>query len=280
MSTASHPTIDLTGLIDLHIHTAPDMRPRFADDVDTVRSAAEAGLRAVLIKSHVALTADRATIAEKVVGGPRVFGGLALNEPAGGLNPAAVRVALAMGAREIWMPTIDAANHRRMHGNGGGITLFGEDGVLRPVVFEILDIVQKADAILATGHISVEESVALVRAARERGHHRILVTHPEAHFVRMPVSIQLQIAGDGVFFERNYVDVFLSPGEVTIAHLAERIRQVGVESTVIATDFGQVHNPSPVDGLRAYLAALLSEGFAWPDLRRMAGENPAHLLGI
>ncbi len=121
--------IDLTGLIDQHIHSGPDVWPRFADDVETVRMAAEAGMRALLLKSHVTLTADRAAIAEKVVGrGIRVFGALALNTQVGGLNPAAAEAALTLGAREIWMPTQDAANHRRWEGRPGGITILDDKG--------------------------------------------------------------------------------------------------------------------------------------------------------
>ena len=57
--------VSLTGLIDMHIHTAPDVVPRLFDDCEATRAAAAAGLRAILIKSHVTLTADRAQLAEK-----------------------------------------------------------------------------------------------------------------------------------------------------------------------------------------------------------------------
>src|SRR5262245_32349398 len=85
---------DLRGVIDMHLHCAPDVEPRLADDIQTTRAAAEAGMRAIVFKSHVTQTADRATIAERVVGNIRVFGGLTLNYPVGGLNPAAVELAL------------------------------------------------------------------------------------------------------------------------------------------------------------------------------------------
>lgn len=38
--------------------------------------------------------------------------------------------------------------------------------------------------------------------------------------------------------------------------------------------------PSPVAGMRSYLAALSAEGFSERDIRLMAGETPARLLGI
>jgi len=67
---------------------------------------------AVLIKSHQNSTVERAWLVSQCVPGIRVYGGLVLNETVGGLNPAAVRLALDLGARQIWMPTRSARNHR------------------------------------------------------------------------------------------------------------------------------------------------------------------------
>lgn len=272
--------IDLSGLIDMHIHAAPDVRPRYADDVDLVKAAAKGGMRAVLLKSHVTLTADRASIAEKVVGGIRAFGGLALNTQVGGFNPAAVEAALQVGAKQIWMPTMDAASHHRYEGKPGGLTIFTDEGRIRPEVQEIIELVRAAEVILGTGHLAIEETLALVRLARQRGVRKIVVTHPEARFIRMPVEAQMEMAGEGVFFERCYIHDMARPDADAGAEIAAQIRRVGIDSTVLATDFGQVHNPAPVDGMRAYLEALNAQGFTNQELRRMASENPAHLLGL
>lgn len=281
MTPALGADFDLGGLIDMHIHTAPDVRRRSCDDVEAVRAAKKAGMRAILIKSHVTLTADRAIMAEKVVGGMRVFGGLALNECVGGLNPTAVEVALKIGAKEIWMPTHSAAHELRQEGKDGSISIFTENGEIRPEVYEIVDLVHQANAILATGHISVGESVALVRLAHERGLRKIVVTHPEAPFIRMPAETQAEIVGKGVFFERCYVDTTPAMDcSVTIREIAATIRQVGVESTVLTTDFGLATLPLPVDGMREYLAKLTAEGFNLREIRCMAAENPAFLLDI
>lgn len=281
MEGSMNKDIVLDGLIDMHIHTAPDIKPRFADDIDITRAAKQAGMRAILIKSHKTITADRAAIAEKVVGGIRVFGGLALNEFVGGLNPAAVEVALKMGAKEIWMPTRSAANNRAADGKLGGIYLLDDEGRLSPEVHPILELIHEYDAILATGHISVKESMALIDLAKKKGLRKILVTHPEAHFTWWDVPLQEQVAGEGVFFERCYVDTTPTMNEtVSIAQIADHIRRIGVESTVISTDFGQAASPAPVEGMRTYLSKLMQEGFSYQDLSRMAGDNPAYLLGL
>jgi hypothetical protein len=220
------------------------------------------------------------------VEGVRVFGGLALNEAVGGLNPAAVEAALAVGARQIWMPTISAANHRQATGAPGGIRILDEAGQLRPAVLEILSLIARGDVILGTGHISVPEILRLVPAARAAGVKRILVTHPELFVVDMPVGIQQELAGPGLFFERCLIVTVpprppVPPGPtVPLAAIAAAVRQVGVETTVLATDFGQAGNPSPVDGLRSYIAGMLELGFSPAEIERMTRDNPAWLLGL
>jgi hypothetical protein len=279
--------VSLEGAIDLHVHTAPDVYPRRLDDLALARQAAAAGMRAILIKSHHTLTADRASLAERQVDGVRVFGGLALNQAVGGLNPAAVEAALALGARQIWMPTLSAANHRQATGApGGGIRILDEAGQLRPAVLEILGLIARADVILGTGHLSVPEIVRLAPAARAAGVRRILVTHPEFFVVDMPVGIQQELAGPDLFFERCLI-VTVPPHPpvpagpvVPLAAIAAAVRQVGVETTVLATDFGQAGNPAPVDGLRSYIAGMQELGFSPAEIERMTRTNPAWLLGL
>jgi hypothetical protein len=271
--------IDLTGLIDTHIHAAPDVRPRVINDVEASRQAAEAGMRAIVFKSHVTCTADRATIAETVVPGVHVFGSVTLNEAVGGLNPVAVEAALNLGAKVVWMPTISARNHiTRFEGRPpSGISLVTDGGELQPVLSDIFDLVKQHDAILGTAHVSMPEIVALVREARAAGVAKVVVTHPEVPWVDVPVDVQEELRDLGAAFERCYVS---SIDGVPFARIVAEIRRVGPESTVLATDFGKSPLAPPVDGMRAYVAALLAEGFSQRDIQLMAGENPSRLLGL
>jgi len=278
--------MNLEGAVDLHVHAAPDVWPRRLDALALAREAAAAGMRAILLKSHHTTTADRATIVDGLVQDVRVFGGLALNEFVGGLNPAAVEAALALGAREIWMPTISAANHRQAIGQPGGLSILEEGQRLPPVVHEILSLIAQHDVILGTGHLSVRETQALVPAARAAGVKRILITHPELSIINMPIAVQEELASAGVFFERCLI-VTVPPGRtvppgpiVPLSAIAAAVRQVGAETTVLATDFGQVENPSPVEGLRQYIAGMLDLGFSQAEIDRMTRLNPAWLLGL
>lgn len=269
---------DLTSLIDVHIHTAPDVVHRRLDDLEAARDARAAGMRAILIKSHVTCTADRAAIAERAVEGIRVYGGLALNEPAGGPNAHAVDAALQLRAREIWMPTKDVAHSRQTKGSSGGIALLAQDAERKPEVGPIVELIRDHNAILGTGHVSVPEILALVRLARQMGLRKVLITHPGSRSSRMPQRVQQEVAGDGVFLECCFLPVI--SGHTSLDEMVDDIRAVGTASTVLATDLGQAGNPKPTDGLRAYLVQLQEGGLARRDIMQMASQTPAYLLDL
>lgn len=262
----------IAGFIDPHIHSAPEHIPRLLNDIELVRQAREAGMRGVLIKSHTTLTADRAAVARSIVPGIQVWGGLVLNDSVGGWNAAAVETAIAYGASEIWMPTIDAANHRSTHGQGTqGLSLESDKG---QALEEILSLIARHDLILGTGHLSVQEILRLVQMAKSHKVRKILITHPEAPFVNMPLQVQKDLAAQGCLFERTWVFTTPALGRVLPpAELISAIQEVGFESTVLASDMGQVGNPAPVDGFRAFVSACLEAGFSQSQVETMAARN-------
>jgi hypothetical protein len=268
----------LAGAADLHVHSSPDIDERRYDDIDLAREAAKAGMGAILIKSHQNSTVERAYLVSKIVPEISVFGGLVLNESVGGLNPAAVRVALRLGAKEIWMPTRSARNHRQHEMQPGGITIFDGDGNLLPVVEEILSAVAQSDCILSTGHLSPIEGTALLRRAHGLGIRKLLVTHPEWAPTFYPFELQQELASLGVFFERCFVSTTHRCGFTPFETIEQAIDELGWNSTILATDLGQVDTPSPVDGMRLYVERLLSTGFTRDAMRQMLVSNPARLL--
>ena len=271
--------VDLSGVIDLHIHTAPDVRSRKLDDFGVAWAATARRMRAVLIKSHVTLTADRAYLVEQIVPDIRVFGGLALNHAVGGINATAVEVALRLGAAEIWMPTLSAV-HQRHDPMGPGISIY-QDGQIAERVIDVLRLIAEHDAILGTGHLSTQEVVDLVPIARELGVRKILVSHPEHPPVDMPSSVQEELRDRcGVLFERCLISTTLAGWTMPITEMAALIRRVGPASTVISTDLGQASNPAPVDGMAMYIASLQAEGYDKSSIDQMCRENPAALLGL
>lgn len=280
--------LDLTDLFDLHAHSAPDVYPRCVDDVELARQAQQAGMRALLLKSHHTLTADRAALVAQQTG-MTVYGGLALNQTVGGLNPVAVETAIAFGARQIWMPTIHAAHclrvgraemfRREAERGRRGISVLAADGSLAPDVPAVLELIRDADIILGTGHLAPEESLVLLKSARDMGVQRMLVTHPLMPFTRFSIDQMRGAAVLGAHLEFDALSCRPGwPEAVAPAETAVAIRAVGAGRCVLASDGGQADNPPPPDMLHHFAHELATQGIADADLKTMLCENPARLL--
>jgi len=266
--------------VDLHVHSAPDLESRRFNDIELAREAAHAGMGAVLIKSHQNSTVERAWLVSQLIPEIRVFGGLVLNETVGGLNPAAVQLAVNMGAKQVWMPTRSARNHRRHEGLAGGISIIDERGQLVPAIEEILQILAGSGCILGTGHLSREETFALIERAGGLSGLKVLVTHPEWAPTFHSLEQQKVLAARGnVMFERCFVSTTHLCGFVPFETIERAIMDTGVANTVLSTDLGQPDAPPPVEGMRQYAERLLSTGFSVDDVRQMMQANPASLLG-
>ena len=267
----------LKDVIDLHFHAGPDLRVRKLTYLEAALQAREAGMKAILIKSHATITADIAALLQPLVPGLLLLGGVALNYPVGGLNPHAVEAALMLGARQVWMPTLSAANQFRQEGKTGGITILTREGKLKKEVNEILEILSLQDVILSTGHLSPREIRVFIREAKRKKIQKILVTHPDHPLLAIPAEDQKKLAREGVYFDRCFPTEDMCV--LTMGEMAAMIREVGVSSTVLSTDFGQPQNPTPVEGMKLYIMELKKCGFTDKEIDRMVKVNPGHLIG-
>lgn len=270
--------MSVRGAIDTHVHSGPDVRARKTTAFELARAAREAGLRGLVLKNHHCSTVPLAAALAEAFPGLAVRGGLVLNRAVGGWNVEAVEAALQMGAAEIWMPTLSAENERVYRGHPGtGMRALDQDGALLPAVIEIIRRIARSGAVLGTGHLSTEETAAVVAAARQEGVRAILITHPEINFIAMPPEWQRKLSGPGLYFER----CFCRPGfHRGWAGLAADIRAVGVESSVLATDLGQPENLHPVEGFAYFIEQMMNQGFSAAELERMTAANPAAVLGL
>jgi hypothetical protein len=272
----------LQGSVDTHIHGGPDIIPRKMSDMAVAHAAKTAGMRAVVIKNHVTPTTSRARLVQEAVGEIRVFGGLVLNKAAGGLNQAAVEVELALGAKEIWMPTKSSVPDITLNRGdlNKGVPVTDEKGAFLPELYEILDMIAQKDVILGTGHLTAGEIEKLATLAKQRGVRKILVSHPEFEIPEMPIQMQKSLARQGVYFERCFYACTHPPKKLSPVVLMEQIKAVGSEFTVMASDFGQAFNEEPLTGFRRYIQTMLQLGLSREDIEIMVKKNPAQLLGI
>jgi hypothetical protein len=280
----------LKGACDIHVHAAPDISPRAQDVLDVARAAAEAGMSGLGIKDHTTSTAGRVFALNRMhPAGPHYFSSVALNPPVGGLNPCAVRAALRAGVDIVYFPTYAAQHHVETLGTPSlplpdrgfrGLSILDETGILLPQVELIVDWIARFDGVLATGHLSPRESLALLRFVRGRDVRRMIVTHASEPVPSMSVEDQLEAAALGAFIEHSFFAVTAGcPRAISLEHLRDQIRAVGPEHIILSSDFGQPANGPAVAGFAHYLDKLHRLGVSSEDLRQMTVENPQKLLG-
>lgn len=286
--------VELSGAYDLHVHASPELFDRLGDEVDLARHAVATGLAGIMVKNHFESTVGRAALADKLVEGTRVFGGLVLNHSVGGLNPLAVETALRLGARQIWMPTVDAAAHGQSFGNLGGfgyqksglrldrhpIRVLDPEGKIKPEVTAIVDLVREADAILGTAHLDREEIFALAEFSREVGFTKLLVTHPEFNPPALSIDEQKQLVAMGATLELCGGNLYPIPGGGHIDDFRRVVAEAGARSIILTSDAGQPRKSWPAEVLRIFGQCLLEKGVSQEEINLMSKLNPARLLGL
>jgi hypothetical protein len=294
-------TIDglLVGAIDTHIHSAPDVLPRKFNDLELAQRFKARRMSGFVLKSHYICTADRATLVNQIVPEIQAFGAIALNNSVGGLNPLALDIAGRLGTRVVFLPSVDNANElenvsgqrdesklpywmsiareMRALGIAGSWLNVTQDGVVTAATRQCLEIIAKHDMVLATSHIRPSEVLPVVKAAREVGVQRIVITHPEFPTTLLDIPQQQELARLGVYFERCFTTP--NTGKIAWEQVYANIRQVGPETTILATDLGQSNAPYPDEGLGMFIGRLLDNGFSEAEVRPMVRDNAAQLLG-
>ena len=269
---------------DLHTHTTPSHVSRALDDFMLLHEADEYEMAGVMIKNHYEPTAARAVIANLYAGTKKTkaFGSVTLNWPVGGLNPYAVESSLKMGAKIVWMPTRDSANsliHGNMNGDffdRPGIGIYKEDGKINERVFEILEVVKKYNAYLATGHLSVQESIDLCKVARQQNV-KMILTHPDWYRTVVPFEIQLELAEMGVLVEKLWNNV--AEGNITAENMAKSMKGIGYERIFMATDRGVSEREHPVEGMLLFIKSMIEQGIKENDIKTMVCQVPKMIVG-
>ena len=283
----------LHGAYDLHVHASPDVVARKQDAVDLGHAAAFMGMAGVGIKDHTFSTAGRAYVLNRMFPqGPMFLACMALNPPVGGLNPSAVESFLREGGKILYMPTYGARNHIERWGCGKpptnfplpdgyeGISLLDASGNLVPECDPIIELVAQHDAVLATGHISPEESMAVLKRARDLKVRRLLVTHVSESVTDMSMDLQKQAVTMGAMIEHCFFGLTdACPGILTLEQIRDQVLELGAEYVILTSDFGQVSNLAPVEGFGMYLQKLAAVGVPEEAIRMMIRTNPQKLLG-
>ena len=109
--------ISMKGVCDMHVHTNPDLRLRAYDDFQLADAAIRVGARAIVIKTHLGFTVNRAYLTNQYVKrvygentGFTMYGGVVMNKVIGGINPEAVEKGLSwVQKRSGFLPSLQNA---------------------------------------------------------------------------------------------------------------------------------------------------------------------------
>lgn len=288
----------MRGVVDMHVHCAPDLYERPYDEIELSRQARDVGYRALVLKSIYVPNADRVELVREVVPGIALYGGLVLNHSVGGVNVEAVATAIGFGAKVLWMPTVSAENHVRYFGvptypwlaeRAGtvrgrkappGLRIVDDRGRLLPEVREILELARDHGLVVATGHVAADEIFQLLEAAGEIGLEKVVCTHVGWHATDWPLEDGKRMAGMGAFLEFTINPCMPARQQRNPKDFAAYIRAVGPERCIVSTDLGQYENAHPIEGLRMFIRILLNNGIDERGIDLLTRKNPSALLDL
>jgi hypothetical protein len=286
------------GAYDLHVHISPDVPVRKIDDVSLAHRFAEVGLAGFGLKSHYTSTAERAQIVSAAVPGVRAIGTITLNWAVGGMNALAVEIAAREGARIVWMPTFDSPSEtagrsepkpgdnvpqwaklqhelRQLGFSIDAVEVTDADGALLPETRLVLETVARHGLILATAHLGLEDTFAVVDGAFAAGVETVVVTHPEFTSQNFSIEDQVALADKGCLIERCLTTPY--SGKTTFEHVFEGVRAVGIERNFFSSDCGNPDYPPVEDGLAIWADRLLEARFGDDEIREMVVTNSRRL---
>lgn len=287
--------------IDLHVHIGPEMIPRKFTLPDLI-SYETGKLRGVGVKNHFFPTIAMGKLPtrdkeEDFI----VINSVVLNRYVGGFNPDIIRACAELSEKPIivWFPTLHTENFLLSQKTEipeewidpnlrGKITLrrsvdvkplaiFDSDKRLLEEVKGVLNVIKEQSAILATGHLSWQDSYELVKfASNEVGIGKIIITHPIYQKIAMPVSTQKELAQLGALIEHCYS--MYSIDKIPIRKIAEQIKEVGATNCILSSDVGQIFSKSPSESLADFMALLIGEGITEEEIKTMLIVNPGKLV--
>lgn len=282
------------GVIDMHVHSHPDVFGRNMDDIDVAQLAKARGMRGLLLKNHISETASRASLVMKVVPGIEIFGGIVLNNAVGGINPNAVewmhRVYGGRG-KVVWLPTFESDKHVKTFGkpDAKGLTV-APNGQVSAEMEAILKIIARENLVLATGHVHPEEIIAVVKKGKELGVRNMIITHALTNVPGLTMAQAKEVTSNGAMIEICFLQFQAGPNaplaflthwtQINARHVAQAVKELGAGSVVVSSDLGQSANITHPDGLEVAIAAMKKEGISDADIDTMMRKNPAKLLGL
>ncbi|MPM06866.1 hypothetical protein SDC9_53169 [bioreactor metagenome] len=307
----------MNGLVDIHVHGAPAGgwlagRPTV---VHTTMEASKEKVKALVFKDHNTMTNNFAAMVNesfdiiknlKVEKGEgftptKLYGGIVLNYPIGGLNPVAVSTCLGYGeCVEVWLPSTSAKYQLDKIAKERGLTndtgvYVSENGELHPNMITILDIIAEYNrnsegkrCALSACHVSNAEKFDVLRYIRKKGMDiDVIIDH---------ITQELTIATEAECLEMIELGAYLEFAETSCVPwtgmqdwiinfdysfnlIKSLIAKKGTGHLLLCSDSGQPSHEF-VPGWRSFFKTLLAQGVSPEHIKEMSVDVPKKLTGI
>ena len=300
----------LKGFIDIHVHGAPagawlKGRPTM---VQNSIDASNSHMAALVFKDHNCMNNNCAIIVnelmqrlkeEKEARGleftpTRIYGGVTLNEPVGGINVKTVRAALGYGdCVSVWLPSLDSGYQRKLMGTDGGIYI-SENGELSGDMKAVLDVIAEyndntegARCVLAACHVSNREKFDLLRYIKKNEMDiDVVIDHITQELTIATEEECLEMIELGAYLQfcetscvpwtgmQNWIINF----DYSFRLIKSLIKKKGTDHLVLASDSGQPGHEY-IPGVRSFSKTLLAQGVSKEEIRAMSATVPGMLIG-
>ena len=290
----------LSGAIDMHAHGYPQFSlniPGRQNNYEWAETAKDAGMAGFVIKSHIWPTVGEAFLLDQTVWGINIYGSITLNYPVGGIDPLAVQIAAESGAKVVFMPTwcskndIDKGAHyvsrmspyittvdEAMMGKPG-LTVLDSDGVITAETRAVLALCKQYGLVLCSGHLSIEESLELCKAATAM-EVKFVLTHPlNDPLIAATLDQMKEVADMGGYIENVFIGCMPMHEGIKPKRIVEVIDHVGANRCIMSSDAIEAWNPKPPEVLRMFIASMISLGVSEDAVYEMTHTNPSYLLG-
>ena len=290
----------LRGAIDNHIHCCPHINRRSTNIFEVVRFAEKHKMYAIGLMDNFSNTSGYASMIKKIF--PKlklkVFGGLIMEPPSGGVNLENVKISLNYsyfkndGAKFISFPTHHTRHVAKIEKRNKNYIkncfYIPRNGPTKETL-NILNLIAKKNIVLNTGHLSGIETVSLVKAAKSKGVKKILV--PSNTF---NLDIIQKLKKFNVKFEFSYF--FISRAtNVPLTHvdgekhkiqgtdenfLKVLIKTADPKNVILSSDCGVSVLPKPHIGFLTFIDKIRKLGFSKNEINYMIKINSKKLFNL
>ena len=290
----------LKGSVDNHIHCCPHINQRSTNIFQVVEQAERLGMYGIGLMDNFSNTSGYASLVKKYKPSLKlkVFGGLIMEPPSGGVDYEVVKIAIKYGynkfegAKFISFPTHHTryvAKQEKRDKNYIKHCFFVPQKKPTYETLKILDLIAKKNIVLNTGHLSSEETLTLVRFAKIAGIKKILV--PATNF---DINTIYRLKRFNVKFEFSYF--FISKAtQIPLTHvdgekhkikgtneerLKNLINKAEPKNVILSSDCGVSVLPKPHLGFLKFVKKIIKFGFSIKDINYMIKTNPKNLFKI